>query len=317
MSNLINKAKVAFAEHKAEKNTGTTGYGGTQTTDYSTGQTGTGYGHHAGTTGTTTTAGPHNSSVMNKADPRVDSDLDHRGNPTSHIGGHGTSHTTGGYGTGVGTTGASTTAGPHNSSALNKADPRIDSDLDHRGNPTSHVGGHGTSHTTTGYGTGAGTTGTTTTGTSASAGPHNSKLLNKLDPRVDSDLDHRGNPTSAAGGYSQGAGYGAAGATGITGTTGTGHHSHHHGHGHHGQAPIHDQTTTGHTGVGSHTGYGGNSGTTGLGGNSGTTGLGGNSGTTGYGGNTSTTTGTQPVHNSNLLNKLDPRVKTDSNGNAY
>ncbi|KAK4949857.1 hypothetical protein LTR10_011699 [Elasticomyces elasticus] len=307
MSNLINKAKVALAEHKAEKNTSTTGHGGTQTNDL-------GYGHGAGTTGTTTTAGPHNSSALNKADPRVDSDLDHRGNPTSHVGGHGTSQTTGGYGTGVGTTGHSTTAGPHNSSVMNKADPRVDSDLDHRGNPTSHVGGQGTSHTTTGYGTGAGTTGTTSTGTSTNAGPHNSNLLNKLDPRVDSDRDHRGNPTSAAGGYSQGAGYGAAGATGVTGTTGTSHHGHHHGHGHHGEAPIHDQITTGHTGVGSHTGYGGNSGTTGLGGNSGTTGYGGNTGTTT---GSTTTSGTQPVHNSNLLNKLDPRVKTDSNGNAY
>lgn len=300
MSNLINKAKVALSGNKTHDNVDSTGYGATQTTGYGTGQTGTAHGHGVGTTGTSTTAGPHNSSVLNKADPRVDSDLDHRGNPTSHVGGQGTSHTTGDYGTGVGTTGTSTTAGPHNSSALNKADPRVDSDLDHRGNPTSHVGGQGTSHTTGGYGTGAGTT-----GTSGNAGPHNSALLNKLDPRVDSDRDHRGNPTSAAGGYgtSQNTGYGASSGVGTTGTAGTtttaGHQGHHHGHGNHGQAPIHNSITTGQPGVGSHTGYGGKTGTT-------------TSTTT----TQSTTTTSQPVHNSNVLNKLDPRVKTDGNGNA-
>ena len=46
-------------------------------------------------------AGPHSSSLANKADPRVDSDLDGSG-----------------------------TAGPHSSSLANKADPRVDSDLD-------------------------------------------------------------------------------------------------------------------------------------------------------------------------------------------
>ena len=63
---------------------------------------------HAGITAGTS-AGPHSSSLANKADPRVDSDL---------------------YGSG--------TAGPHSSNLANKADPRVDSDLDGSGTAGPH-----------------------------------------------------------------------------------------------------------------------------------------------------------------------------------
>ena len=63
----------------------------------------------------------------------------------------------------------------------NKVDPRVDSDLDSKGNRHgAHKGGlmgASGSHATPGSGTAQNT-----------AGPHNSDLLNKLDPRVDSDL---------------------------------------------------------------------------------------------------------------------------------
>ena len=154
------------------------------------GSTGAGIG---GTTTGSTNAGPHSSNLLNKADPRVDSDLDggrHAGlnQTTGTHGTHGT-HTTTGTGIG-GTTAGSTNAGPHSSNILNKADPRVDSDLD----GGRHAGLNQTTHPTTGHPSTTGATapgagvGNTTSG-STNAGPHKSNLLNKLDPRVDSDLD--------------------------------------------------------------------------------------------------------------------------------
>jgi hypothetical protein len=68
------------------------------------------------------------SNLANKADPRVDSDLDGRGNrhgaATGGIMGASGSHATPGSGT------AQNTAGPHNSDTLNKIDPRVDADRD-------------------------------------------------------------------------------------------------------------------------------------------------------------------------------------------
>ncbi|KAJ1707806.1 period circadian protein [Aspergillus flavus] len=143
--------------------------------------------------------GPHSSNLANKADPRVDSDRDNRaagigatgaiGTPGAYSSGashgYGTGTGTGaGVGTGVGTgTGlghghgtTTSTAGPHSSNLANKADPRVDSDLDNR---ARHQGLASSSYNTSG--------GSTT------AGPHSSNIANKLDPRVDSDLDNRHN----------------------------------------------------------------------------------------------------------------------------
>jgi len=71
-------------------------------------------------------------------------------------------------------TGGRTNVGPHDSGLANKMDPRVDSDLDNRGNN-------------------AGNTDFQNTGGRTNAGPHDSKMANKMDPRVDSDLDNRGN----------------------------------------------------------------------------------------------------------------------------
>ncbi|KAE8453947.1 hypothetical protein EG329_007723 [Mollisiaceae sp. DMI_Dod_QoI] len=202
--------------------TGTNGYGTSGVTGNS-GYTGTGN----GVTRTTTTAGPHSSNLANKVDPRVDSDLDGSRNlgaatgttgataygsntantgytgtgtgytgtgTTGHTGGltghHTNGHTgTAGHQTGLtghtGTTGGishSTNAGPHDSNVANKLDPRVDSDLDGRGNrhgaATGGLMGASGSHATAGSGTAQNT-----------AGPHNSDMANKLDPRVDADMD--------------------------------------------------------------------------------------------------------------------------------
>lgn len=140
------------------------GAGGTTTS-----ATGAAYGH----TGTTGTAhvGPHSSNVANNADPRV------TGDP-------------GPYGTAGGVTAggardipsSSTNAGPHDSNVANKLDPRVDSDRDNRARHQALGSDHaptGTSYATPGTGHAQQT-----------AGPHNSNLVNKLDPRVDSDLDN-------------------------------------------------------------------------------------------------------------------------------
>lgn len=158
---------------------------------------GSGSGLGSSTTGgygsSNTTAGPHSSNLANKADPRVDSDRDGSR-------GYGSSTGTGAYGS------SNTTAGPHSSNLDNKADPRVDSDLDgSRGYGSSNTmgttggygsstGTHGTTGTTGGYGSntgiGYGDNKTSSTGTgSTTAGPHKSDMMNKLDPRVDSDLD--------------------------------------------------------------------------------------------------------------------------------
>jgi len=145
-----------------------------------------------GTSGSTTT--PHNSSLLNKADPRVDttSTTGAYSNTNNGVAGtHGTNHHTGT----VGGISNSTNAGPHDSNVANKLDPRVDSDLDSTGNrhgASTRSGAFGVSgsHATPGSGTAQNT-----------AGPHNSDLLNKLDPRVDADLDgsktYGGNKTHA------------------------------------------------------------------------------------------------------------------------
>ncbi|KAF7861572.1 hypothetical protein EAF04_008134 [Stromatinia cepivora] len=149
------------------------GYGTQDASSYGT--TGTHTGAHTGThiPGTSNTGhaegshGPHSSSLANAADPRVDSDLDGNRLPNK---------TTGGYGT-------QDTYGSHNSNLANAADPRVDSDLSSTGNRHGASTGHSAfgvsgSHATPGSGTAQNT-----------AGPHNSDMLNKIDPRVDADLD--------------------------------------------------------------------------------------------------------------------------------
>ena len=109
MSSVINKIKDALTPDKSDTNTGTA------------------EGVH----------GPHSSRVANAADPRVDSDMDHRAAPASMAGGPEVGYATGdnysstgrasdvaGTGAGIGSAlpgPAPTTAGPHKSDALNKA----------------------------------------------------------------------------------------------------------------------------------------------------------------------------------------------------
>lgn len=141
----------------------------------------------------------------------------HSENMPGHSTGLGsTGHTTGGM-TGTHSSGLPEgSVGPHSSRVANAADPRVDSDMD-SSRRTGGLSGSTYDQTTTGtsgfasHGSGAhGPTGTHTSGLSGAntgshmgenayganpgpapktAGPHKSDMLNKADPRVDSNLD--------------------------------------------------------------------------------------------------------------------------------
>jgi hypothetical protein len=151
----------------------------------------------------TTTAGPHGSDMLNKLDPRVDSDADGRTNMglAAHGPGGANSARTGP---------AAGTAGPHRSNVANKVDPTVDSNADGGRNmgmavhgPGGHHHGHHHGHHGATTGATAGATGgglvggvmgggpnSMATGPApTTAGPHKLDILNKLDPRVDSDMD--------------------------------------------------------------------------------------------------------------------------------
>ncbi|KAL8917362.1 MAG: hypothetical protein Q9208_007979 [Pyrenodesmia sp. 3 TL-2023] len=188
-SSMANKADPRVDSDRdgrrgVETGSGTTG----------SGMTGSGITGHHGHHGDTDIihGGEHHTETANRLDPHVSGG---RG-PLEHAtveGGSGLGgSSSGGYGSSTGNT-----SGPHSSSMANKADPRVDSDRDgRRGLETGsgNTGGYGSSTGTTGgYGSSTGGTGyndntSSTTGTSG-AGPHNSGMMNKLDPRVDSDRD--------------------------------------------------------------------------------------------------------------------------------
>jgi hypothetical protein len=110
------------------------------------------------------TAGPHRYDLLNKLDPRVDSDMS---NPRTVAAFAVTDPSTGP---------APNTAGPHRSDLLNKLDPRVDSDL-------SAMRREGFKEQAVPYSSENGA------GASARApegmyGPHSSRFANAADPRV-------------------------------------------------------------------------------------------------------------------------------------
>ncbi|UKZ72979.1 hypothetical protein TrVFT333_000616 [Trichoderma virens FT-333] len=297
-------------------------YGGDTTTQGTTGTStldsskGTGFGSTATTGPASKTAGMHSSNLANKADPRVDSDLDGSRNmglrssgatAGTGTGTTGTTRTTGttgttGFGAGTGTT---KTAGMHSSDMANKADPRVDSDLDGSRNmglrSSGATAGTGTTGTT-GFGTGTGTTKT--------AGMHSSDMANKADPRIDSDLDGSRN----MGLRSSGATYGT-GTTGTSGTTmGTGMGT---GMGSDTLTSSGGTDTYGSTGMGRTSEFSSGTGhQTGMGQETTSSAYGGGMGSLGGGyGTTRQATGPAPTtagpHKSDMMNKMDPRVDSD------
>ncbi|KAL7798986.1 hypothetical protein V8C37DRAFT_366159 [Trichoderma ceciliae] len=274
------------------------------------------------------THGHHTSRAANAADPRIDSDRDHRDNLGRHEGTyttggdnysygdsttHGTTGTTGitgttgsttgtsgtggtygsSRGTEFGSTGAtgpgSNTAGVHKSDALNKADPRIDSDLDGSRNMGLHSS-RATAGTGTGTGTGIGTTRNTrttgTTGTTMGTGTSGTAMGTGVGSGIGSDT-RTGTDTFSSGGVT--------GNTGSTGAYSSGM-----------------DTTSGFSSGDRHLGQ--QTGT--LGTDTSSSAYGGGMGSVGGGfGSTRQATGpadnTAGPHKSDMLNKADPRVDSD------
>jgi len=177
------------------------------------------------------------------------------------------------------------------------------------------TGTHGTTHNTGLTGTGTAGTGY---GSNATAGPHSSNLANKVDPRVDSDMDGSRNMGAAHTGTT-------GGLTGTHGTTGGLTGTHNNTGGLTGTSHTHGTTGVGSTG---HTGT--TTGTTAhnnnllnkvdprvdstTAGTYGGTHAGNTTGThTGTVGGLSHSTNAGP-HDSNLANKADPRVDSDLDG---
>jgi len=172
----------------------------------------------------TGTAGPHQNNLLNKLDPRVDSDADGSRNMGAAEYGAGANRTGGGLTGNSNTHGNSLTGnnagvghhnqhahghnaglqdsyntnsefggagnprsgnvGPHDSNLLNKLDPRVDSDADGARNMGMANYGPG--------GANSANTGPAT----GTAGHHNSNMLNKLDPTVNSDATGYNNTAS-------------------------------------------------------------------------------------------------------------------------
>ena len=340
MSSIIHKVKDAVSGHSDKSHESSHSSNTTSTTQHPHSTTGHSSHEPMSTTGTGANAydsthssnhGPHQSNVANKADPRVDSDRDGRAayghNATSS--GMNTHHTTTGTGAGAGLAGVghsshepmstagtgvnaydsthSSNHGPHQSNVANKADPRVDSDRDGRAayghNSTSS--GMNTHSTTTGAGAGlagaglagaghsshgAGHSSHEPLGTGAGAntynsthssshGPHQSNVANKVDPRVDSDRDGRaayGHNSTSSGMNTHSTTTGAGAGLAGAGLAGAGHSSH--GAGHSSHEPL----------------------------------------GTGAGANTynSTHSSSHGPHQSNVANKVDPRVDSDRDGRA-
>ncbi|KAF2397373.1 hypothetical protein EJ06DRAFT_457368, partial [Trichodelitschia bisporula] len=232
------------------------------------------------------TAGPHRSDLANKADPRVDSDMDGSRNAGASSYGPGAHNTSTGTSAGYGA--GSNNAGPHSSSLANKLDPRVDSDMDGSRNAGASTYGPGAHNTSTGTSAGYGASSNT-------AGPHDSNIANKLDPRVDSDRDGSRNAGAAA--YGPG-GHQTAGGYGTTGYTGT-HTGPHDSNIANRMDPMVDSDRDGSRNAGASAyGPGGHN-------------TAGGYGTTGYSGNQNA-----GPHDSKLANKLDPRVDSDRDGSS-
>ncbi|EAU34788.1 predicted protein [Aspergillus terreus NIH2624] len=93
-----------------------------------------------------TTAGPHRSNVMNKLDPRVDSDLNNRAQYAPGTTTSGNVHPQTAQDASLN---ESSNAGPHRSAAMNKLDPRVDSESGEMSTKTTNQTGSGTRRTYT------------------------------------------------------------------------------------------------------------------------------------------------------------------------
>ncbi|CAG7924464.1 unnamed protein product [Penicillium olsonii] len=325
-SNLANTADPRVDSDRSAHNTTSTGH--------SSGPLGTGSSTGAYESGRSSNHGPHDSNIANTADPRVDSDRSAYN--TSSTGHSSTGGLGSGAGVGAGTnayeSGRSSNHGPHDSNIANTADPRVDSDRSKYG--TGSTGHSSTGHSTTGaLGAGAGlgaagaAAGAHGANHSSNHGPHDSNIANTADPRVDSDRSTFGTGSSGLNTGSHTASVGSGGLGGShTGSTGYGSNP---------LSGTHDSSRS--SNYGPHDSNVGNAvdprvdsdldnrhSSTGTGLNTGSH-VGSHSGSTSYGSATPLTGAGNSAnaqesarstnhgpHDSNVANKLDPRVDSDN-----
>jgi hypothetical protein len=309
------------SDRDGSHNTRTTG-------DYGSSGTHGTHGTSGGFTGSSATRregehGPHDSRVANALDPRVDSDRDGSHNTRNATAGGGltgiqhTSNTSGGglgssnAGYGIGNSGTREGEhGPHGSRVANAVDPRVDSDRDGSRRVAGETGSHGVQ---TGYGVGG--AGSNTSGTGGGYGSDNYGTAGEYG----SNTREYGSNTREYGSNTHGT---SGDFTGSSATRREGEHGPHSSRVANALDPRVDSDRDGSRNAGE-VGFGNAAGTheTGLHGTTG--GLGGNtrdtygsSGSAGYGNNEgySGATATAGPHNSNMLNKLDPRVDSDRDG---
>lgn len=312
MSNIIHKVKDTIAQHKENK----AEEKAEKTTEHHTGT-------HDNTYDSTKASnhGPHDSNIANEADPRVDRD---RSNLTGS--------TTGNY-------------GPHDSKLANKADPRVDSDVDgraahHTSTATPAASGAGYGTTGTNYGTtntstatpaatgaGYGTTGTYGSARSSNFGPHDSNVGNAVDPSVDSDLDSRGARNTSTGYGSTGptvagAGYGSTGTNYGTANTYDSARSSNYGlYGSNVANEMDPRVDSDRDGRAAHhstsSGHGAGYAATGAAVGAGAGYAASNHHSSTHSPSTGPATSTAGPHSSNLENKVDPRVDSDTANDRY
>jgi hypothetical protein len=240
-SNIANTADPRVDSDRSAHNTT-----GTSTGHSSTQPIGTGAGQNAYESGRSSNHGPHDSNIANTADPRIDSDRDSSAaygagstglnsgstglNSGSHTGSHPAS--TGGLNSGstglnTGSTGLNAAShtgstglnsgshsGPHSASTggLNSGSTGLNTGshtgsnvgatglnaASHTGSAGLNTGSHTGSHSgSTGYGSAEPLTGANSnvneSSRSSNHGPHDSNIANKADPRVDSDRSKQHN----------------------------------------------------------------------------------------------------------------------------
>ncbi|CAG8009686.1 unnamed protein product [Penicillium olsonii] len=325
-SNLANTADPRVDSDRSAHHTTSTGH--------SSGPLGTGSSTGAYESGRSSNHGPHDSNIANTADPRVDSDRSAYN--TSSTGHSSTGGLGSGAGVGAGTnayeSGRSSNHGPHDSNIANTADPRVDSDRSKYG--TGSTGHSSTGHSTTGaLGAGAGlgaagaAAGAYGANHSSNHGPHDSNIANTADPRVDSDRSTFGTGSS---GLNTGSHTGSVGSGGLGGS-----HTGSTGYGSNPLSGTHDSSRS--SNYGPHDSNVGNTvdprvdsdldnrhTSTGTGLNTGSH-AGSHSGSTSYGSATPLTGAGNSAnaqesarstnhgpHDSNVANKLDPRVDSDN-----
>ena len=183
------------------------------------------------------TSGPHVTDTANRLDPRVSSGIGATGTGLGSSTGTGLGSSTG---TGLGSSTTGTRSGFDSSTTGSASDPYGSSSTGtghHHGRDAALAAGTGAAGVGA-YEAGRGGPHSGSTGPAPNtAGPHKSDMLNKLDPRVDSDLSKHQPTSGSSVGGSTTTGPGSHLGSSTTGTssdpygsstTGTGHHSGHH-----------------------------------------------------------------------------------------